>query len=128
MSISNSKSSGNSLSTSINTNFAKVVDVSYIVYDSSSLQRSYLVSQGSVSIGLTSINNTKFFAGTTNLFGFNEFQSSSNNYFDYSSRVNSFLSVNVSTKTLSKVTVSYIIIETLPSQYCSNCTSGGIYQ
>lgn len=115
LSITNAVTSGNNLNFSINTNFLKTVFVSYIVYDSPSLQRSYLVSQGSVGLGISSVNNSRFYAGTTNLFGFNGFVSSSNNYFDYSSRVNSQLSINVTTKTISSVSVSYIIIETLPS-------------
>lgn len=110
LSITNSRSSGNSLNISVNTNFIKIVDISYIVYDSSSLQRSYLVSQGSVGLGSTSVNNSKFFAGTTNLLGYNGFVSPSNNYFDYSCRMNSLLSINVTTKTLTSISLSYIII------------------
>ena len=102
--------------------------VSYIVYDSTSLQKSYLVAQGSASLGISSVNNSKFLAGTTKLFGFNSFVSSSNNYFDYSSRINSQLSINITTKTVSSISTSYIIIETLPFEYCTNCTSGNIYQ
>lgn len=115
ISVTNAVASGNTLNFSVNTNFLKTVFISYIVYDSSNLQRSFLVAQGSVGLGISSVNNTKFFAGTTNLFGFNGFVSSSNNYFDYSSRVNSKLSINVTTKTISSVAVSYIVIETLPS-------------
>lgn len=102
--------------------------VSYIVYDSTSLQRSYLVTQGSAGLGISSVNNSKFLAGTTRLFGFHGFVSPSNNYFDYSSRISSQLSINITTKTVISIYVSYIIIETLPSEYCTNCTSGNIYQ
>ena len=110
LTVSSAESAGNSLNVSINTNFVKVAYISYIVYDSSSLQKAYIVSQGSAGLGISSANNSLFQAGTTSLFGFNRFASPSNTYFDYSSRMSSLLSINVTTKTLSSIAVSFIII------------------
>ena len=128
MAVTAAESSGNSLNLSIQTNFLKTVWISYVIYDSVSLQKSYIIQQGSTSLGNTPINNTQFYAGTTNIFGCNGFSSPSSSYFTFRTRLSSVLNLNVSSSILTSVSVSYLILENLPSQYCLNCQSGNIYQ
>ena len=67
-------------------------------------------------------------AGTTSIFGFSEFSSSSKSYFNIDSRISSSLKINSISTTLSEATIDYLLIENLPQQYCSSCISGKIYE
>lgn len=106
----NATVTGNTLSLSATSSNVNVVWMSYIVYSSSSLQASYLVLSGSTSIGVFDTNSSLLEAGTTSIYGFSEFVSSSASYFDVDSRLNSLLSINTSTKSLSSASVDYLII------------------
>jgi hypothetical protein len=89
--VINATVSGNSLVVAATSSNVNLVWLSYIVYSSSSLQATYLVSSGSVGLGLSNANFALLEAGTTSLYGFSEFTSSSGTYFDIDSRLSSQL-------------------------------------
>lgn len=84
--------------------------MSYIVYSSSSLRSAYLVSSGSLGLGNFGTNSDLLEAGTTSIFGFSEFTSSSSSYFQFDARLSSQLFVNSTSTTLSEITIDYLIV------------------
>lgn len=68
--VINATVSGNNLVVAATSTNVNLVWLSYIVYSSSSLQATYLVSSGSIGIGLSNANFALLEAGTTSIFGF----------------------------------------------------------
>ena len=110
----NATVTGNTVSLAASSSNVITVLMNYVVYSSSSLQASYLVSSGSSGIGVFDTNSNLLEAGTTFIYGFSEFTDSSGSYFDIDSRLSSLLIFNTTTKTLTSATIDYLIVENLP--------------